>query len=351
MPIKINVLQVKHGDAFIIECWQGDNKGVIVVDGGPQSTSNVFKNALDEYSTIDLLVLTHYDEDHIGGILSYLRTCKSDDNPLKIKEIWANCASSIDFDYDKNLSVRQAKKLSDILCEYVEKGTLVWRADICEGIKSDFGFAQIEVVSPTRNILVESVAKISKEEQNEDLNLSAHSRQTNDLKTPLEELAHIEKKAPDLDDPGQLANASSIAFILECGGKSALMLGDSYPQTIVDYFKEKCTNRAFPIKIDCTKVSHHGSRNNTNNDLLGMIDCQNFILSTNGGKGNTYHPDRETIAHIVCHPLRDNNKKIRLFFNYDRTIIETNGQKFINDGEPQRYNFEVHFNTTCHEIN
>lgn len=351
MPIKLNVLQVKHGDAFIIECQQGDNKGVIVVDGGPQSTSNVFKNALDKYPAIDLLVLTHYDEDHIGGILSYFRTCKSNDRPLKIKEIWANCAISIDFDYDRNLSVRQAKKLSDVLCEYVEKGSLVWRADICEGVKVDFGFAKIEVVSPTRDVLVESVAKIPKEEQNEDLNLSAHSRQTNDLKTPLEELAQIERKAPDLNDPGQLANASSIAFILECDGIKVLMLGDSYPQTIVDYLTSKDIGKTLQIKIDYMKVSHHGSRNNTNNDLLGMIDCQNFIFSTNGGKGNACHPNRETIAHIVCHPLRDNNKKIKLFFNYDRNIIVTNGQKFINDGEPQRYNFEVHDNTTCYEIN
>ena len=351
MPVKINVLQVKHGDAFIIECQQGDNKGIVVVDGGPQSTSNVFRKALDKYPTIDLLVLTHYDEDHIGGILSYFRTCKSEDRPLKIKQIWANCALSIDFDYDKNLSVKQAKKLSDILNEYVEKKTLVWRTDICEGVKVDFGFAQIEVVSPTKDVMVESVAKIPKEEQNEDLNLAAHSRQINDLNTPLEELAQIEKKASDLNDPGQLTNASSIAFILECDGTRVLMLGDSYPQTIVEYFKKKCTNRVFPIKIDYTKVSHHGSRNNTNNDLLGMIDCQNFIFSTNGGKGNTSHPDRETIANIVCQPMRDNDKKIYLFFNYNKTIIETNGHKFINDDEPQRYNFEVHDNTTCYEIN
>ena len=346
MPIAINVLQVKHGDAFVIECQQGDNKGVIVVDGGPQSTHNVYRRALDKYPAIDLLVLTHYDEDHIGGILSYFRACKSNGRPLKIKEIWANCASSIDFDDNTDLSVGQAKKLSDMLHEYVERGALVWRNTICEGVKVDFGFARIEVISPTRDILAQAVAKIPKEETNEDLNLAARSRQTEDLGKSLEELAQTEKNAPDLNNPGQLANASSIAFILECDGTTVLMLGDSYPQTIVDYLTNKDTDRVLPIMIDYMKVSHHGSRNNTSNDLLDLIDCQNFIFSTNGGKGNTSHPDRETIANIVCHPKRDKSKKINLFFNYSKPIIETNGHKFINDDEPQRYSFEVHDNTT-----
>ena len=346
MPIKINILQVKHGDAFILECQQGCHKGVIVVDGGPQSTNSVFRKALAKYSTIDLLVLTHYDEDHIGGILSYLRTCKSDNKQLNIKEIWANCASSIDFDEDKKLSLKQARKLSDILHEYVEKKLIAWKSDICEGTKVDFGFAQIEAVSPTKEVLIESVAKIKKEEQKEDLNLAAHLRQRDDLNRSLEELAQVEKKAPDLNDLSQLANASSIAFILECDGTNVLMLGDSYPQTIVDYLTKEDTNKALPLKIDYLKVSHHGSRDNTNNDLLGIIDCQNFIFSTNGGKGNTSHPDRETIANIVCHPMRDNDKKINLFFNYDNTIIETNGYKFINEKEPQKYNFEIYDNIT-----
>lgn len=345
MPITLKILQVKHGDAIIIECQQGDNRGVVVIDGGPQSTNQVFKDAIALYPSIDLLVLTHYDEDHIGGILSYVRTCRSENKPLGIKEIWANCASSIPLDDDEDLSTKQARKLSEILQEYVNEGSLVWRSDLCEGVIANLGFAKIHVVSPTREVLYKTLAGLQKEQEQEDLNLAAHSRQTAEINISLEELAKREKVAPDIDQPNQLANAASIAFILECDGTRLLMLGDSYSQNIVHYLTHTVTVQ-LPLSIDYVKVSHHGSRNNTSNELLDLIECQNYIISTNGGKGNTCHPDRETIANILCHPGRDRMKQIHLFFNYSKALVERCGAKFINNLEPQQYNFEIHDNIT-----
>ncbi len=72
---KIHVLPVQYGDALIVECQRGDEKGVIVVDGGPQSSSYTFINAISQQPLIDLMVLTHYDEDHIGGILALVDDC------------------------------------------------------------------------------------------------------------------------------------------------------------------------------------------------------------------------------------------------------------------------------------
>lgn len=115
MPITLKILQVKHGDAIIIECQQDDNRGVVVIDGGPQSTNKVFNDAIAQYPCIDLLVLTHYDEDHIGGILSYVRTCRSKNKPLEIKEIWANCASSIPLDDNEDLSTKQGSGGQELL--------------------------------------------------------------------------------------------------------------------------------------------------------------------------------------------------------------------------------------------
>ena len=92
-PIKINkyiesfLIPVKHGDAFIIECVRGDTQGVVVVDGGPRSCGFELKRKLNELGTPDLMVLTHYDEDHIGGILQLVNTCL-DDNMIPAKEVW-----------------------------------------------------------------------------------------------------------------------------------------------------------------------------------------------------------------------------------------------------------------------
>lgn len=55
---------------------------------------------------------------------------------------------------------------------------------------------------------------------------------------------------------------------------------------------------------------HHGSRANTTNDLLRLIDSRHFIFSTN----NTYfgHPNAEAVARVIV----DGNKPT-LWFNYD----------------------------------
>lgn len=68
---KIYFLPVKHGDAFIIECVRGDTQGFVVVDGGPRSCGFELKRKLNELGTPDLMVLTHYDEDHIVVFCSW----------------------------------------------------------------------------------------------------------------------------------------------------------------------------------------------------------------------------------------------------------------------------------------
>lgn len=69
----IEMLKALHGDAFILYCRKGNNNGIVVVDGGPVQDSFKIVNRLEELGTIDLMVLTHYDDDHIGGILAYVK--------------------------------------------------------------------------------------------------------------------------------------------------------------------------------------------------------------------------------------------------------------------------------------
>lgn len=35
-PKGLRILKALHGDAFVLTCRKGGNKGVIVVDGGPE---------------------------------------------------------------------------------------------------------------------------------------------------------------------------------------------------------------------------------------------------------------------------------------------------------------------------
>lgn len=439
---KIHFLPVAHGDSFVIECDRGDQHGVVVVDGGPKSYGAGLEAKLKELGTPDLMVLTHYDDDHIKGLLEYVKSCQGT-KTLPAKEVWANCVGyvsmkddapkepeyieEIDLDEQAELdgstikeepkvlgkgglkkatvmvskapvsiskaSVLNAKESVSILKApglhakepvsieeepvsieevpvstdrapfgavprsalqgmtlaralqiFINDYNLVMRDDLTEGVTQEFPFATIEVVSPTAEWRTKAIGKQEQEaakhpEVDMQKAMRAARPRDNAVNISLEDLA---KKAPELPSgAGDIPNASSIAFILRCDGLSILMLGDSFPQPVEAFLRSQGYSEEHPLEVDFVKVAHHGSQHNTSNELLDIIKCNNYIISTSGAQ--FYHPDRESIAHILCHSRRNPDEKVHLYFNYDLETIVTNGKKkFLNEGEEEEYNFEIH---------
>ncbi|RGN59245.1 MULTISPECIES: ComEC/Rec2 family competence protein [unclassified Bacteroides] len=343
--LHIEMLQALHGDAFILHCKKGKNEGVVVVDGGPTQDSFKIVKRLDMLGTIDLMVLTHYDDDHIGGILAYIKRHK-DDKPFPVKEMWVNCAYQVPFKTSPNISMMQAKKLADELeCinhDLIQSGhpAIRWRKPVIAGEEKHLPFADFQILSPFEYIKELNDANFKKEIANISRN---NNRQKGDLEISLIELSRNNKKSPNETSKQEVVNWSSISFILNCDNYSALMLGDSYPCTIIDSLKRKgynCDDRK--LVVDYVKVSHHGSCNNISNEMLDMIECNKFLISTNGGTGRSCHPDRESIANIIYHTKRDKSKPIHFYFNYEKEKIEKKGFQFIKEGEEDECLFTIH---------
>ena len=341
----IHVLKALHGDAFILRCSKGNNTGIVIVDGGPRRNSRRIVDEFDKLGTIDLMVLTHFDLDHIGGILAYIAKHKND-RPFPVKEIWCNCAYELPVTSTPNISYKDAKKLADLLIEingglksngYPEVN---WQTFICAGQEIKRPFADFLILSPENsvktlsdNLYRKSVANIS----------MSHKRQKEALQKTLEELSANSKAEPSETDISELVNWSSIAFFVNCDNLKALMLGDSFPATVIKSLMGFNYSAYNHLKTDLCKVSHHGSRNNISNEMLDMIDCSQYVFSTNGGLGTACHPDRETIGNILYHERRDHNKEVNLFFNYSRDVMENNGYKILNSGEEEIANFKVKY--------
>ncbi|WP_308230642.1 MBL fold metallo-hydrolase [uncultured Prevotella sp.] len=347
MP-NIEMLQALHGDAFILHCQKNGNNGVIVVDGGPYRDSRKIVSHLDALNTIDLMVLTHYDDDHIGGVLAYIKKHKAD-RPFPVKHMWVNCAYDIPIYSSPNISFGQAKKLANELKEIneclVKEGFSIidWETPIVakkESIK--LPFADILILSPNAGTKDINDKNYMNAIHNANIGREYYTRQKQALKNSLSELALVKKRQPKENDIQEVINWSSIAFVVRSDKFSMLMLGDSYPCSIVESLKSIGYSTENPLSVDFVKISHHGSRNNISNELLDMIDCDRFLISTNGGNGTSCHPDRETIANIACHAKRDRNSPIHLYFNYSIKKIENVGYKFIEEKELEHYNIVVH---------
>src|SRR5260370_6318725 len=88
LMLKLTALGVGHGDATLLQWFQDGDPDKLgftcLVDGG-ESPSRLLP-ALDRHGVteINLLVLTHFDADHIGGLDRIL-------DPSQIYTCWAPC--------------------------------------------------------------------------------------------------------------------------------------------------------------------------------------------------------------------------------------------------------------------
>jgi beta-lactamase superfamily II metal-dependent hydrolase len=379
--IIIEAFPAEDGDCFIISLSNGMN---ILVDGGyPSTFTKYLKPRLEELNrlgqVIDLMIITHIDQDHIKGALSFLNENGPSDAPsiIPVKEIWHNSYRHL----PKNTarSVRTPTKAEvDAVDRMKVSGGLI--ADEKEGEREisakqgSFLAAKIlkngypwNTLAEGKAISVENVPAIN---LGHGVNLKILSPNTEKLrKLEKEWRRELEKKlvvGDDVDWDGfddafeflmmqqkgeklilkeksisakglnlkmiaeaatfvednSETNGSSIAFALEYGGKSLLFLGDSHPSVILQNIGGES------VYFDLVKVSHHGSLGNTGPHLLKRIDSPKWLFSTNGSKHG--HPEKETIAWIVS---REGDTR-KLYFNYP-TQTTSDLAEMDSDGVPK----------------
>jgi len=352
---QVLVLSAKHGDSIIVKTFDGqENPFNIVIDGGtPGTFDEVLRKELKLIPIIDIIILTHIDYDHIGGLIKYVKHAHFD--PEQVKRYWFN-SKNIKFTYiGDNIHSGHAKSFEELL---IDRGNIKdkWAEDIIVGceVKMPIGVT-IEIVSPSKEILDELYSKwpdLSDEynKKLEDLSISA-VKPSQILRGSLEDLAKADD-TPDKTFLDDLFNSSSIAFVLRTFDMSVLFLGDAHPHFIEETLTSKGYSEDNKMKVDLVKISHHGSKNNTTNALLDLIECDKFVISTNGGNSSHTHPDRETIARIIHHPERIKskyNKKRTIYLNYPLAIMEQKAGEFVNAADLQLGNWELIDNTLVFE--
>jgi len=128
-------------------------------------------------------------------------------------------------------------------------------------------------------------------------------------------------------------NGSSIALLAEFEGRRLLLGGDAQPTVLERAIRAWLkTHNQVKVHLDAFKIAHHGSKGSITNSLLKLLDCQNYLFSTNGKYFQ--HPD-EAVARVIRH----GGPNPALHFNYQRPE-----SRFWNDDNLQkRENFRVFY--------
>ncbi|NWL02859.1 Zn-dependent hydrolase [Flavobacterium johnsoniae] len=323
----IKLLKAYNGDC--IHLTYVDSNGVsknIIIDGGT-STTYTFKDSKGKIADgdlkktidaikpqkIDLLILSHIDDDHIDGFLKWFGNdsdaCKS------IGEIWFNSGSTIKkylndekaivsniefrFTEGTNTSVPQAVNFE----KYIS-GNGIWNQQIISAGKVFiFDDLNFHILSPNNDKLEKLLDNWQQKAPE-----SVNTARINDYSKTITELIATDNFSEDTDP----YNGSSIAFILTKDKLNYIFLGDAHPSLIINELKVFNQDKT-RLKAEYLKLSHHGSKKNNPVELFKLIDTDKYLISTNGDMHG--HPDKITIARIISV-----NPKAEFYFNYPELI-------------------------------
>lgn len=371
--LSIEMLPAAQGDALWIEWRHAEKPYRMLIDGGPGKTYPALRSRVqrlpDTDRRIDLLTITHIDTDHIDGAVTLLL----DDLNVEIGDIWFNGRNHVQNPRSPASGTRylggvQGQVLSAILAlprfkwnvafngraivvdsvlpvkeiggltftilsprvEQLEKLARTWDLDITKALKN------MELIPPGEREI--DVAKKIQEDGFELARKLLASRYPKRINPPPEwnQASEDGLYLGDASNP----NGSSIAFLVEdrsCN-LAVLFTGDAHAPVLFKSVTELLAQQGKPqLRLDALKLPHHGSKNNISAALLARLDCNTFLISSDGSAGYN-HPDDATIEMILA-AAKTRGTRPDLYFNYLSHRTKSWASKSSGNGE----RYQAHF--------
>lgn len=327
--MKIYFLKAFNGDSIWISFLENDIPRNILIDGGDGDTyksrlnvkgdlHRVIDKIRTEKQYIDLLVLTHFDDDHIGGILRWLN--KDKEASKLVKKVWFNSGKEIakkfESEENKDLDIEIVDGADDfhtspkqgIKFEKYLRDKNLWEGEIIkQGSQYNLFGLKFKILSPN-NEKLDKLLKLYEKQKDYFTSGDEYDFQIS-LKDFIDEESQFGFK---FKEDTSVANGSSIAFIMEYENKSFLFLADAHPSVVIEGLNKFGYNKYNPLHLELMKVSYHGSMYNTNKELLEIVKTDNYLISSNATKHGL--PNKRTIARII-----NNNTNTIMHFNYELT--------------------------------
>ncbi|HEV8516305.1 MAG TPA: MBL fold metallo-hydrolase [Candidatus Limnocylindrales bacterium] len=322
-------MQAAFGDCLVVEIGSPDGPRFLLVDGGPAETYEAHLRPLlsrlaERVPSLDLCVLSHVDNDHVGGLLGFVRELEREGRSAptipRIAQLWHNSfAQAVGSAELVPLVERVVRVVGPVVSEMpafgrvmrgFEEGDELRSAALRLRIPLNRGFpagqvlvdgsvpirlgaATVHVIGPSRHVL-------------EDLReewvrwLARHRDRLRRAAPGAAAAIAADQSVPNL---------SSICLLVEVGSRSLLLTGDARgDQVLAGLRAAGLLHEGGQRHVSVMKVPHHGSARNVDPAFLRAVPAEIYVVSADGRYGN---PDHEALAMIV-EVAHESGRPIRL---------------------------------------
>lgn len=362
----------------------------IMVDCGKytEEIDSFVRNELT--NTIDYLIVTHIDNDHINGLVSML----SQNHELVIGHIIYNCyqrntgtakpwtekmKENVDRLFgqlpivvdmmDQNINEQKAVTLAECILQK-DDWKRVWQIEYATDespvIQLDNDMGRIVFLAPSmtalelldkkyRKLFWKFLYKQKMEDYNQEETIyealmriaqmdEAEVVEEEDVKecTLNEETLrqHAASKLQKMDDN----NIASIAFIWEDHDHRILFMGDADPIQVSNAIDNVYKEEKKPVIFDLIKVSHHGSAHSTAHELMNVADSERLFFTG----GSSKRPSLETLGRIITTPLPEGIEYREIRYNRQNGLLKELAA--LSDDEKDNLHIKVKYNDNSYEV-
>jgi hypothetical protein len=329
MFFSLDVRRARQGDCLMLHYGSKDDPGLALIDGGPSQVYEPYlrprleeiRNArrldADTSLPVDLLMVSHIDEDHIYGILELTKeliTSKDKGTPLpfKIRSFWHNTFDRIMGNTPDELlaavtaSFGPAALRGEPDTEGLDPDVAMVLASVGQGLRLGDDARKLNLINREfRKELVMAKEDGAAIEMAKGLKLTVIGPMRAELVKLQKEYDDFLKKHPEQrESPAALAaftkdnspaNLSSIVVLAEAGNKRMLLTGDARGDKIIEGLQFNGLlgpEKNSTSHVDVLKMPHHGSTRNVEQDFFKRITAGHYVFSGNGEYGN---PERQTL--------------------------------------------------------
>jgi len=343
-------LQAECGDAAQLTYTGNDGQlhHIFVDSGFDRTYGHVLEERINSVEKIDLFVVSHIHDDHIGGAIAYTRAITRGEvmdkvlrwcyNPPRPKATVTPITGAI----SSAASIDQG----DELVAYLTRTQQLPAVDVANTLAPlDLHGLQLTWLSPSprklnrlRRKYVDPTISLEKEE---DASVSMVAGASgNDYYLKVEDF-----DLRQFSSDNNIENGSSIAFLSELDGFRVLWLADAHPKLLAQSLKDLGYTPQNRLKCNYVKVTHHASKGNNSDGLYDLIDCRHYVFSADGTNKH-YLPNKECLTRILRNGQRDvKADRYHFYFTYDNPVLCS----IFNVDRPEVFddwNFQCHFMPT-----